>query len=70
MQQHNLPPENAIIVGDTPEETHIARDTGLTSIALTGGFATTERLRAAEPDCLLNSLTEMLPILRARGFMP
>jgi phosphoglycolate phosphatase len=69
MQHHELFAENGIIVGDTPEETHIARDTGLTSVAITGGFATEERLREASPDYVLHSLTEMPAVLRERGFV-
>ena len=69
MRDHGLRPENGIVVGDTPEETHIARETGLTSIAITGGFATKERLREAKPDHLIDALQDMNPILRKRGFV-
>ncbi|MDR3425315.1 MAG: HAD family hydrolase [Alphaproteobacteria bacterium] len=68
MRHHGLRPENGLIIGDTPEETHIARQTGLTSIAITGGFATEERLHEVKPDYVIDSLNEMPSILSARGF--
>ncbi len=69
VQEHALKPENGLIIGDTPEEMHIAQDYGLIGIALTGGHATTERLEDAHPDYLIHSFDELYPILREKGFV-
>jgi phosphoglycolate phosphatase len=68
-QEHNIAPEHTIIIGDTAEEIHIAHEQGLTSVAITGGCATEERLRAENPDHLIHSLPELRPILEERGFV-
>ncbi len=69
MAANDIKPSEAFIIGDTIEETHIARDLGLVSIAMTGGFASEERLRAINPDYLIHSLREVPDILRERGLI-
>lgn len=70
MREQGLIPANGIIIGDTPEEVQIGRELGLTTIAITGGYASESRLQAAKPDYLIHALPEMLPILRQKGFVP
>jgi len=57
----------AIIVGDTEEEIDIAKEHGLVSIAITDGVCSTRRLKAAKPDFLIDSLTE-IPAIADRVF--
>ena len=38
LANNGLEPRQTIIVGDSPEETYIARSLGLISVAITGGF--------------------------------
>lgn len=66
MSDHGLAPQSSVIVGDTIEEVHIANEQGLASVAITGGCASEERLRKANPDYLVHSLTELQPILKER----
>ncbi|MER2519330.1 MAG: HAD family hydrolase [Bdellovibrionales bacterium] len=61
-----LDPACSVIVGDSPEETVIAREQGIVSVAITGGCVSEARLRAAQPDYLIHSLTELKPILAER----
>ncbi|EIG58982.1 MULTISPECIES: HAD family hydrolase [Bradyrhizobium] len=68
MQKNNLKPASTFIIGDMPIETDIARNLGLISIAITGGFVSEARLQAAHPDYTINNLHELLPILRSYGF--
>jgi phosphoglycolate phosphatase len=67
--ENNLSPENGIIIGDTPEETHIARELGLGSAAITGGYASQRRLETVSPDYLIHSLHELKPVLENRGLV-
>lgn len=69
MAQNGMDAAQTIIVGDSVEEIHIAKDLGLISVAITGGCASEERLRAEKPDYLIHSLHELKPILRERGFV-
>ncbi|MDD3370457.1 MAG: HAD family hydrolase [Alphaproteobacteria bacterium] len=62
-------PHRAVIVGDTTEEIEVARQFGFDSIAITGGLASVDRLRAAGPDHLVHSLDEIASILKSKGFV-
>ncbi|GGI31273.1 MULTISPECIES: HAD family hydrolase [Bradyrhizobium] len=68
MQKNNLKPASTFIIGDMPVETDIARNLGLVSISITGGFVSESRLRAARPDYTINNHHELLPILQRHGF--
>ncbi|MGY8684052.1 HAD family hydrolase [Bradyrhizobium sp. UFLA05-153] len=68
MQENDLKPPATFIIGDMPVEANIARDLGLISIAITGGFVSESRLRAAEPDYIVHNHHELLPILQGHGF--
>jgi len=69
INDNNLEPENGIIVGDSPEEVKIAREYGLTSVAISGGYNSLSILEKAKPDYIISSLTEMEDILIERGFI-
>lgn len=69
MAARGMMPDSTIIVGDSIEEIHIARDQGLISVAITGGCAAEERLRAENPDHIIHSLHELGPVLEERGFV-
>ncbi|WOH80158.1 HAD hydrolase-like protein [Bradyrhizobium sp. BEA-2-5] len=68
MQKNNLKPASTFIIGDMPVETDIARNLGLVSISITGGFVSESRLRAASPDYTINNHHELLPILQRHGY--
>jgi len=69
MAGENLEPEDTAIIGDTIEEILIARELGLTSIAITGGTIAEKRLRSEKPDYLIHSLHELKSIMQERGFV-
>lgn len=69
MQKNNLHPASTFIIGDMPVETNIARDLGLISISITGGFVSEARLRAAAPDYTINNHHELVPILQKHGVL-
>ena len=49
-----------VYVGDSPEDLQMARGAGVrAAIAILGPFPTEKRLRAAKPDLLLDSITEL-----------
>jgi HAD superfamily hydrolase (TIGR01509 family) len=58
-------PEQCVYVGDTAEDIEMARSAGVRAIGVLGPFPTAARLRAAQPDVLLNSVRELPQHLRA-----
>jgi phosphoglycolate phosphatase-like HAD superfamily hydrolase len=54
-----------LIIGDSPEEIEIGRKLGLVTIAITRGYYSTSRLRAAKPDYLIGNLAEIKPIVES-----
>jgi pyrophosphatase PpaX len=59
LQQMCLAPRACVYVGDSPEDLEMARRAGVRAIAVLGPFPTEERLRAAKPDVLLESIHEL-----------
>ncbi|MCB1538220.1 MAG: HAD family hydrolase [Rhodospirillales bacterium] len=61
-------PVRGIIVGDSIEEPMVAKELGLASIALTGGWFDHDRLAASGADYLAHSLAEVAKIIRTHRF--
>lgn len=53
-----------MIIGDSPEEVEIGKDVGIKTVAITGGYYSTSRLRKSKPDFLINNLIELIRIVR------
>lgn len=60
-------PEEAVYVGDTPEDIEMARRAGVRAIGVFGPFPTAEGIRSAQPDLLLRSIRELPRHLRLRS---
>lgn len=65
LAEMNLPPEEAVLVGDGVIDIMAARAAGLPSVAVATGPFPSERLVKAEPDYLLGSVND-LPLLIER----
>ncbi|MGB0035603.1 MAG: HAD family hydrolase [Candidatus Acidiferrales bacterium] len=57
-------PEECIYVGDTAEDIEMARRAGVRPIGVLGPFPTAERVRAAHPDVLLQTIRDLPQYLR------
>jgi HAD superfamily hydrolase (TIGR01549 family) len=57
-------PHESLYVGDSPEDIQMARSAGVRAIGVYGPFPTAERIRALQPDALLDSIAELPPLLR------
>jgi phosphoglycolate phosphatase len=66
LKRRQVPRHRTVIIGDSLEEVHIGQELVLTTIALSGGACSEARLRAADPDYLVHSLSEAHQILRNR----
>jgi pyrophosphatase PpaX len=59
LRRMSVKPAACVYVGDSPHDLEMARRTGARAIAVIGRFPTEKAMRAANPDMLLNSLTEL-----------
>jgi HAD superfamily hydrolase (TIGR01509 family) len=57
-------PQECVYVGDTAEDIEMARRAGVKSIGVLGPFPTAERMRAARPDAILDSVRDLPRYLR------
>lgn len=63
LRQLNLDPAACVYVGDSAEDLQMAKSAGVRAIAVLGPFPTEKKLRAAQPDYLLESIRELPPVL-------
>jgi phosphoglycolate phosphatase len=59
--------EECVYVGDAAEDIEMARRAGVRPIGVLGPFPTAERIRAAEPDLLLEAIRDLPRHLRLSG---
>lgn len=70
MVKRGYRPADTVIIGDTMEEPEIGRHLGLTSIGITDGYISRERLRKAKPDHIVHNLRDIQPVLRQKWGLP
>lgn len=63
LQQQHFKPAEVLIIGDTLEEIRIGKALGLHTVAITDGYASRKRLKAAQPDYIIHKLADLAPIL-------
>lgn len=66
IHNNNLSKSETLIIGDTVEEIEIGKELGVITAAITQGFCSTTRLKIANPDYLINSLKEVIDIIKTR----
>lgn len=72
LERQGISPAQAVVIGDTPEEAHIAHELGgdALSILISGGYSTHRRLGAAKPHHLVHRLDSIRPILAQHWKLP
>jgi len=60
-----FPPEDTVLIGDSPLDVAAARASGAGCVAVATGWATAEELAAAGADTVVDDLTETEAIIRA-----
>ena len=58
--------DEAVFVGDSPEDIEMARAAGVYSVAVTGGYPNRDALLAAKPDAYTDSLREVVDLIDRR----
>jgi phosphoglycolate phosphatase len=62
-RQLGIEPSQLVMVGDGPQDIEAGRRAGCRTIGVQGGFLAPERLLSSQPDVLIESLAELVPIL-------
>ncbi len=65
LEEQSLDPATTFMVGDRNFDIEAARANGVTSIAVTYGYGTSEELESARPDHTCNAVEDLLPIFSA-----
>lgn len=52
-----------LIIGDSPEEIEMGKSLGIATVAITGGYYATHRLKQSQPDYLISSLYELRDVV-------
>lgn len=61
MRESGVPPESTTMVGDTDFDLNMARAASVSSVAVSYGAHSAERIQAASPDRIIDHLSELLP---------
>lgn len=65
LAEHRIEPSETLIVGDTTEEVHIGKNLGLRTVSITGGNNSKRRLIAAQPDTIINKISDLIEVTEA-----
>ena len=60
-------PEQAIVVGDMPMDILMGKNAGVKTCGVTYGNASAETLLSSGADHVIDSISELIPILEAEG---
>ncbi len=63
IKENNLNPEEIFFVGDSNHEIDVAKETGIKSVAVTWGFTSEKKLKANNPDYIVNNVKELESII-------
>lgn len=58
--------DDVLIIGDSPEEIEVGKSLGIATVAITGGYYATRRLKQSHPDHLINRLSELKDIVTGK----
>lgn len=64
VKKHKFKPQEIISVGDTEEEIEIGKALGYHTVAITGGFNSTKRLKKQRPDFLIHNMKDLAGIIK------
>jgi phosphoglycolate phosphatase-like HAD superfamily hydrolase len=64
IKKRKFKPQEVISVGDTEEEIEVGKKYGFHTVAITGGYNTTARLKKHHPDFLIHNLVDLIKIVK------
>ena len=63
LEQRSISKNEILIIGDSTEETEAGRHLGIHTVAITGGYVSTRRLKETNPDFLISDLHQLIGII-------
>lgn len=63
IKEHNLNLKDTFFVGDSNHEIDVAKETGIKSVAVTWGFTSGQKLKARNPDYIVNNAKELESVI-------
>ena len=63
LAERSLKKNDALIIGDSTEETEAGKRLGIHTVAITGGYVSTLRLKETHPDYLIGNLNQLIGII-------
>lgn len=64
IHSNNLQPNETLVIGDTIEEIEIGKELGAVTVTITHGFCSTKRLKTSNPNFLIDSLKQVIEIIK------
>ncbi len=64
LEQLRALPHNSVYIGDAPEDIEMAHRAGVRAIGVLGGSPVPERLRAASPDAMIETIRDLPALLK------
>jgi phosphoglycolate phosphatase len=63
IEENNLDLQNTFFVGDSNHEIDVSKKVGIISVAVTWGFTSEKKLRASDPDYIVNNAQELESVI-------
>ncbi|MFQ5482256.1 MAG: HAD family hydrolase [Nitrospinaceae bacterium] len=63
LEKHGLQPDELLFIGDSPVDIQAGKRAGAATCAVTYGLHPTPTLQAAQPDFLITSMEELIPLI-------
>lgn len=64
LKESHVSADEAMIVGDTVEETKIGKELGMVTVAISGGYKSIDRLKREKPDHLIHKVSDLFAKVR------
>ncbi len=64
----NFKPKETMFVGDTAHDIETGKNAGVTTVAITWGYQTKERILEAKPDYVIEDISELKSILKSKAY--
>jgi HAD superfamily hydrolase (TIGR01662 family) len=65
LEKLRAPQQSSVYIGDAPEDVEMAHRAGVRAVGVLGGSPVPERLRAATPDALIETIRELPALLKS-----
>ena len=68
MEKYRIPPQETLLVGDSPIDVEAGRNAGIQTVVVKHGFADEAQIQTATPDFTVANLEALIPLSRVQGW--